>query len=102
MKRTFAGNVVIDHITGQIYIDGVRIPWWLEGDGPTVDKVDGIPVHIITLPIYADGIVTIIGDDGSKTTYDPVLGNVREWAANFVRKSFAEAYPSLNLPQEAL
>lgn len=98
-KHVFAGSVTIDHREGQrhISIDGVRIPWWLEIPGPEVRKVDDIPMHVVTLPIYAEGVITIIGDDGSRETHDPVLGNVREWAARYVREEFAKAYPWLEV-----
>lgn len=102
MKRTFVGNVHIDHVEGQVFMDGVRLPWYFANEGPTIEKVEGIPMHLVHLPVFVEGVITLVDDDGTKTSYDPVLGNVRKWASDFVRRGFAEAYPSLNLPQEAL
>lgn len=97
-RRVIAGDVLIDHVEHQVYIDGVRLPWWFTIDGPEVSKVEGVPMHVITLPIYAEGEVTILADDGSKQVHDPVLGNVRQWARNYVRQQFALAYPWMDLP----
>lgn len=98
-KHAFAGDATIDHQTNQVYIDGVRIPWWLSTNGPTVERYgDDSPIHVVTLPLLLDGVITIVGDDGSKDVIDPELGNVREWAKAYVRNELANRFPWLDCP----
>lgn len=96
-KRIFAQDVIIDHEEGQVWIDGVRLPYWFEAEGPTVRKVRDVPIHVVELPIFVEGIVEVRGDGGARTIHDPVLGDVRKWAREYVRNALTERFPDLNV-----
>lgn len=35
-------------------IDGELLPWWISEVGPLVEAIDGVPMHILWLPIMVD------------------------------------------------
>ncbi len=51
-----AGQIIIDHDTRTLTIDGTRFPWAIDDDGPTVHRdTDGL--HTVTLAILVEDVV---------------------------------------------
>lgn len=98
MKHVLAQTATIDAGRGTVSIDGVVLPWWLEGDGPTIEKMDDLPMLIVNIPVLVESAVTEITGHGARgDVWDPVLGNLRVWAQRFVRDGFKAAYPDLEV-----
>lgn len=94
-RRDFAHSVVIDYETHDVIIDGRRVPYWLTVGGPEVETpTKDNPLSVLTLPIYVDGTIIIKGD-GRDTIIDPILGDVGQWATNYVRAAMAARLPWL-------
>ena len=97
-RRVFAQTATVDHGKGEVRIDGVLLPWWIEGEGPTITKMDDVPVLVINVPILIESAATEITGHGQRgVVWDPVLGNVGEWAKRFVREQFRATYPDLEV-----
>lgn len=99
MKRVVANGIQIDHAKREIMVDGVTLPWHLAEPGPVVEEIEGVPMLIVHIPVVVDGYVHVrLGGSARPVVFDPVLGNVAEYAEREVRRQFREAYPDLELP----
>lgn len=88
-RHIFARTARIDTRGGDIHIDSVRLPYWL-AEQPTVEPVgDRVPMQIVTLKVLVEGAVVIVGDLGSRI-FDPIEGEVGEWARRLVREGLAD------------
>lgn len=56
LARVFAAHVLIDAKSGHVYIDGVRVPWWLESV-PEVTPVEGTGMTVVRIPLLVEGVV---------------------------------------------
>ncbi len=95
MKHVLARHAFLDLEEGFLAIDGVSLPWWLARVPPRIEAVDGAYVEL-EVTFIIDGRVDLVVGGGRKTI-DPVLGDVGEWARNYVREQMLEAYPDLQL-----
>lgn len=96
-SRDFANTVVIDYETHETIIDGAVVPYWLDVPGPSVERQGDdprVPIHVLHLPILVDGVIILRGD-GAPHIIDPVLGDVGEWATNYVRTALQAKLPWL-------
>ena len=97
-RRVFAQTATIDHGKAEVRIDGVLLPWWVDGEGPTITKHPDVPVLIVNVPFLIESAVTEVTGHGARgAVWDPVLGNVGEWAKRFVREQMLAAYPGLEV-----
>ena len=81
-----------------IDIDGIPFPFAVDID---VDVQPNDGVTVVTLPVYVNGVVTIVRQDGQPHHIDPVEGDVGEWARRIVREGLVESLPWLRLDDEA-
>lgn len=94
----FAQRVVIDHDESQVYVDGVRLPWWIaDPDGPTIEPGSHQqPLTRVVLPIWVDGTVEVVSDTELEVT-DSVLGSVADYARREVQREMTAAFPWLEV-----
>ena len=96
-RNILARSAIIDHETGEFYIDGVYFPWHLTECGPVVEKNGEVPLLEVTLTLFVEGTVEVRTPEGRRV-YDPVLGDIGECARRKVRADLRAAYPDLEIP----
>jgi hypothetical protein len=87
-SRRFADTIVIDHRAGTITVDGIELPWWVECD-PEIVNIDGV-INTLRIGIQCEGVAISITEDGQRQIFDPVLGNVGDWATDRVLQGLRE------------
>lgn len=92
-RHVLARSAVIDHVKGDLFIDGVRLPWYL-APTPTVDWDE--PILEVSVTFLVDGVVAIRNSAGV-TLHDPSIGAVGAWARDYVRTQLAARLPWLTL-----
>jgi len=74
----FAHTVELDHVKGQLRIDGLAFPYYVE-EGPEIDVLDG-RLGVVRVGIYADN-VSVITADGTRTEHSAPDYIEQAWAA---------------------
>lgn len=87
--RRLADTVILRECDGTWSVDGVEMPWYLQ-EKPEVDTSRN-GITIVHLPLIVEGVVTIIdADQTSRVVIDPVLGDVGDWATDYVNQQLRE------------
>lgn len=90
MKKDVAKSAEVSLETGDLWIDGVHLPWWLARVDPEV-RCDGLLEFTITFLV--DGPVTIRPElGGLSTTHEPLFGGP---VADYVRDQLRARLPWL-------
>lgn len=94
--KVLAQTATADGGRGTVSIDGVTLPWFIAEEGVEIEHRDGILVAHV--PILIESAATTITGSGRRgELFDPVLGNVRLWAIESVRRQFRDTYPDLEV-----
>lgn len=80
-----ANHVVLNKLTGQWFIDGVEVPYYV-ADAPRIDGLENdAPLPTVWLGLHADRI-TVIGERGQvESTCGSVVPD-DEWAREMARR----------------
>lgn len=94
-----ANEVVLDHTTGKVFIDGIEFPFFIEPEAE-VEVLDGVAV--VRISVYADN-VRLVGDDGAtRAARRAPLSDELAWAAErgreIVRDGLADVIAQLRVP----